>query len=289
MKYQENKKNHRNRNNLKNREAREAHNNRMIPYKNPNLNKNTMWIYGKHSVQAVIQNSAREILRLILLDTNQDFLNGINLKVEPEYVDKAYFASLFGKDATHQGCAVLVKKLKRIFLEDVISDNNSQTSDSNKDNLPIIFLDQVSDPQNIGSVLRAAAVLGARAVVITEDHSPEITPAIAKAASGALEEVPLIKVVSFAQSIDFLKKHGYWVVGLDEKSKQNLSDIDLQDKFVFVIGNEGYGMRRLTQESCDFIAKLPGVTTTFTTLNAAQAATVSLYESCRQRMISKPL
>lgn len=256
-----------------------------------------MWIYGKHSVEAAIKNPARKIIRFILLDTNHSFLlnDGISKKIaanniEAEYVDKNYFTSLFGRDATHQGCAVLVRKLQKIFLEDVISNDsfrvsnddstmNSDVIDSQsefdglnagplftQDDRPIVFLDQVADPQNIGSVLRAAAVFGARAVVITEDHSPEITPAIAKAASGALEEIPLVKVVNFMQAINFLKKNGYWVVGLTEKSEKNLSEIDLKGKFVFIIGNEGDGMRRLTQESCDFTAKLPGSTAAFTTL-----------------------
>lgn len=288
-----------------------------------NLDKNTMWIYGKHSVEAAIKNPARKILRLILLDTNQNFLlnNEISEKIalsriEAEYVDKNYFASLFGTGATHQGCAVLVKKLQQMFLEDIVStDSLGIANDDSKtgnfaipndaidsgsesvasgaesplthDDLPIIFLDQVEDPQNIGSVLRAAAVFGARAVVITENHSPEITPAIAKAASGALEEIPFVKVVNLVQAINFLKKHGYWVVGLTERSEKNLNEMDLRGKFAFVIGNEGDGMRRLTQESCDFTAKLPESTATFTTLNAAQAATVTLFESCSQRMRKK--
>ena len=260
--------------------------------------KNSMWIYGKHAVRATLLNPKREVLRLILLESNKNFLEDAisanihseliaNSNISPEIVDANYFFSLFGRDATHQGCAVLVKKLEEMSLDDLIKDKS--------DDRPFIFLDQVTDPQNIGSVLRASAVFDARAVVITADHSPEITPTIAKTASGALESVPLVHVVNLAQSINYLKEHGFWVVGLDERSEKELSEIDLHGKFIFIIGSEGTGMRRLTKEACDFVAQLPGSkvsannilnrssTNSFTTLNAAQAATVTLYESCRQR------
>lgn len=239
-----------------------------------------MWIYGRHSVKAAIRNPKREVLEIVLLNSNIDFLNDIPEQtingIQLKYVDKYFFDSLFGKDTIHQGCAVLVKRLQKTFLNEVINDTSCESR-------PLIFLDQVTDPQNIGSILRSAAVFGIQALVMTEKHSPEITPVIAKAASGALEEVPLIRVANLVQSIIFLKKHGYWVIGLDEKSDRKLSDVNLQGKFAFVIGSEGSGMRRLTRESCDFIAKVPGFTE-FTTLNAAQAATVVMYETCRQRI-----
>ncbi|MBR1733865.1 MAG: 23S rRNA (guanosine(2251)-2'-O)-methyltransferase RlmB [Alphaproteobacteria bacterium] len=241
--------------------------------------KDSMWIYGKHAVKAVLFNQKREILRFVLLESSKNFIEDVSFaiktrKISYEIVDSDFFFSLFGKNAIHQGCAILVKKLKEQFLEELIIDKN--------DDRPFIFLDQVIDPQNIGSIMRAAAVFGARAVVMTEDHSPEITATVAKTASGALENIPLIKVVNLTQSLNLLKKNGFWVVGLDERSEKNLADIDLSGKFVFIIGSEGFGMRRLTKESCDFLAKLPGVSS-FTTLNAAQAATISLYESCKQR------
>lgn len=247
--------------------------------------KDSMWIYGKHATKSALLNPKREILRFILLESNMNFLQEISKtpkinanRPSPEFVDKNCFHALFGKEATHQGCAVLVRKQPEISLEELLQDEN--------DNRPFVFLDQVTDPQNIGSILRAAAVFGARAVVITEDHSPEITPAIAKAASGALEFIPLIRVINLVQSINILKKHGFWSIGLDERAEKRLDETDLNGKFVFVIGNEGTGMRRLSKEACDFVLHLPEAST-FTTLNAAQAATVTLYESSKQRMKGK--
>lgn len=237
--------------------------------------KNTLWIYGKHSVRAALLNDKREILRFILLESTKNLFDEIkNYKVKPEIVDKNLFSAIFGKEVTHQGCAVLVKSFEALSLEDIIADES--------DDRPIIFLDQVTDPQNIGSILRASAVLGARAVVLTDSHGPNLTPAMSKAASGAIEIIPLIHVVNLVNAIKLLKNNGFWIVGTTEKSKQQLDEIDLSGKRAFIIGSEGDGIRKLTRDNCDFLVQLIGGGK-FTTLNAAQAATITLYESLRQR------
>ena len=230
---------------------------------------NKVWIYGKHAVRAAVLNENRQVFKIIVLPQNRDFLSDLSVKIE--VVDKNYFSSLFGKDAIHQGCAALILPLNEVFLEDLPDDNR-----------PIVFLDQVTDPQNIGSILRASAVFGAKAVVLPEANSPEVTAVIAKVASGALESVPLIKVKNLVQSIKMLKKWGYWCIGLDERGDKTIGEMDLSGKFVLIIGSEGSGMRRLTRENCDFLIQLPSISD-FTTLNAAQAATVSLYEILRQK------
>lgn len=227
------------------------------------------WIYGKHAVQAAVLNRSRRVFKVIVLPQNRDFLSDLSLKTE--VVDKNYFSSLFGKDTIHQGCAAQVLPLDAVCLEDLQDDDR-----------PIVFLDQVADPQNIGSILRASAVFGAKAVVLPEMNAPELTAVIAKVASGALETVPLIKVKNLVQSIKMLKKSGYWCLGLDERGDKKIGEMDLSGKFILVIGSEGQGMRRLTRENCDFLVQLPSVGS-FTTLNAAQATTVSLYEILRQK------
>ena len=228
-----------------------------------------IWIYGKHAVRAAVLNKNRQVFKVVVLPQNRDFLSDLSVKIE--VVDKNYFSSLFGKDTIHQGCAAQVLSLGEVFLEDLPDDDR-----------PIVFLDQVTDPQNIGSILRASAVFGAKAVVLPEINSPEVTAVIAKVASGALESVPLIKVKNLVQSIKILKKAGYWCLGLDERGDKTIGEMDLSGKFVLIIGSEGQGMRRLTRENCDFLVQLPS-SGDFTTLNAAQAATVSLYEILRQK------
>ncbi len=230
---------------------------------------NKFWIYGKHAVRAAVLNENRQVFKIIVLPQNRDFF--ADLSVRAEVVDRNCFLSLFGKCAVHQGCAAQILPLDEVFLEDLSDDDR-----------PIVFLDQVTDPQNIGSILRASAVFGAKAVVLPEANSPEVTAAIAKVASGALESVPLIKVKNLVQSIKMLKKAGYWCLGLDERGDGTIEEMDLSGKFMLVVGSEGQGMRRLIRENCDFLVQLPSAGA-FTTLNAAQAATVSLYEILRQK------
>ncbi|MDR2268515.1 MAG: 23S rRNA (guanosine(2251)-2'-O)-methyltransferase RlmB [Holosporaceae bacterium] len=237
-----------------------------------NKEKDLQWLYGKHAVKAALKNPAREIYRFVLLRSSAEFQKECG--VTGEIVDENFFTALFGRESVHQGCAVHVKRLRDYYMEEMIEDDS--------DMRPLIFLDQVADPQNLGSILRSAAVFGARAVVTTEDRSPELTAAAAKAASGALETIPLIRVVNLVQNIKFLKKHGFWCLGLEEKSTKTLEEISLNDKFILVVGSEGSGLRQLTRESCDFLAKLPAYGA-FSTLNASQAATVAIYESFRQR------
>lgn len=233
-----------------------------------------MWIYGKHAVLAAVSNPNRHIIRLVVSQKGLlDEFSGIKRDVRPELVEKDYLSQLFSKDAIHQSCAVLVKHFDEVTIEDLIEDE--------KDLRPFVFLDQITDPQNVGSILRASAVFGARAVVITEHNSPDLTSVIAKAASGAMELVPVIKIVNLVTCINELKKCGFWCVGLDERADQSIYDANLSGKHIIVIGSEGEGMRRLTREACDFLTKLPSAGD-FSTLNAAQAATVCLYEILRQ-------
>ncbi|MDR1361605.1 MAG: 23S rRNA (guanosine(2251)-2'-O)-methyltransferase RlmB [Holosporaceae bacterium] len=234
--------------------------------------KELQWLYGKHAVKAALRNPEREIQRFVLLKQSIDFQKECGTTAE--IVDGTFFSELFGREAVHQGCAVCAKRLREYRLEEIIEDP--------ADLRPLVFLDQVTDPQNLGSILRSAAVFGARAVVTTENNSPKLTATVAKAASGALEIIPLVRVVNLVQSMKFLQKMGFWSLGLEEKASKILSEVPLADKFVLVVGGEGTGLRRLTKESCDFLAKLP-TGSSLGTLNASQAITVALYESLRQR------
>lgn len=236
---------------------------------------NAMWIYGIHAVDAVLKNPRRKILKIMLTRDSEILVEDKKLLPKLQIVEKDVFASMFG-NAIHQGCAVLVEHLPECALEDLVADES--------DNRPFVFLDQVQDPQNIGSILRAAAVFGARAIAMTDKNSPKISSAIAKTASGALEIIPFVRVVNMIQAINYLKNKGFWCIGLDERADKYLHEIPMKksDKYILVIGSEGNGMRRLTRESCDFLVRLPEFGR-FSTLNAAQAATVSLYEIMRQR------
>lgn len=233
------------------------------------------WVFGTHAVEAILRNRQRKILKFCVLNANNDLI-GIRKEIKPIVVDKEFFSRTFGRDALHQGCAVLACNTEKLFIEDIIA----MDGDS-----PIVILDQVTDPHNIGAILRSCGVFGARALIVQDSGTPENTSVVAKTASGALEIVPIIRVPNISRTIQFLKNNMFWCIGLSEYGSEMLPKMDLRGKFAFVIGSEGKGMRRLTMECCDMLAKLPS-TIEFSTLNAAQACTVTLYESFRQRMLS---
>jgi len=145
-----------------------------------------------------------------------------------------------------------------------------------------VALDQLSDPQNIGAVLRSAAAFGALAVVIPAHGAPPPTAALAKAASGALETVPLVRVDNLARALDRLKKAGFWICGLDETAPQLLAELEVGARVALVLGSEGSGMRRLVRARCDFLARLP-TRLAQPTLNVSNAAAVALYELAGRR------
>jgi 23S rRNA (guanosine2251-2'-O)-methyltransferase len=146
----------------------------------------------------------------------------------------------------------------------------------------ILALDQVSDPHNVGAVLRSAAAFGALGALVPERHAPDMSGTLAKSASGAVEHVPLVRVVNLARSLDLLKKAGFWTVGLDGAAERTLASHRLSGKIVLVMGSEGDGLRRLTRETCDLMARLP-TSGPIASLNVSNAAAIALYELVRDR------
>ena len=142
------------------------------------------------------------------------------------------------------------------------------------------LLDRISDPQNIGAVLRSAAAFGALAVVVPARGTPSITGALAKAASGAVEIVPLVRAVNLARALDRLKANGFWICGLDETASLPLARVKVGERIAVVLGSEGGGIRRLVRERCDLLARLP-TRPEQPTLNVSNAAAVALYELVR--------
>ena len=243
-----------------------------------------VWLYGRHAVASALANPERRWRRLIVLAGHENEATALVAGARARrdsgagiaVLDQSGFAAILPRHAVHQGLALEVEPLPEPSLEDVL-----RTGPASGPGI-IVVLDQLSDPQNIGAVLRSAAAFGALAVLTPTHGAPPATGALAKAASGALERVPLVRVVNLARALDRLKGAGFWICGLDETASQSLAQLEAGERVAIVLGSEGGGMRRLIRERCDFLARLP-TRPEQPTLNVAAAAAVALYELTRGR------
>lgn len=228
-----------------------------------------MWLYGLHAVAAALANPARRLRRLLLTEEAEAALAERlppPWAVPAERVDRARLDHLLGHDSAHQGAALLADPLAPPSLQHALGRPG-----------PLIVLDQVTDPRNVGAILRSAAAFGAAAVIVQDRNAPEETGALAKAASGALETVPLLRAVNIARTLIALKAANLWCIGLDAGGVPLAGATLSGRRAALVLGAEGTGLRRLTRETCDEIAGLamPG---TMESLNVSIAAAVALYE-----------
>jgi 23S rRNA (guanosine2251-2'-O)-methyltransferase len=192
-----------------------------------------------------------------------------------QILDRAAFDRLLPEGAVHQGWALEVDPLPEGDLDDVL-----RAAEVTQGRSIVLVLDQVSDPHNVGAILRSAAAFGALAVIIGEHGAPPATGVLAKAASGALDTVPLVRAVNLARALGKLKEGGFWCCGLDETAPASLASLDLGPRVALVLGSEGTGLRRLVRERCDYLARLP-TRPMLPSLNVSNAAAVALYELMR--------
>jgi 23S rRNA (guanosine2251-2'-O)-methyltransferase len=223
-------------------------------------------LYGWHTVRAALGNPQRRFHRLLATENAARRLTEDNVKfpIEPTLVRPEEIAAIAGVQAVHQGLYAEADPLGSPELEDVATGGIT------------LVLDQITDPHNVGAILRSAAAFAVRAVVTTERHSPEASGALAKAASGALEYVPIVTVVNLARALEELHELNTFLVGLDSVGEANLATTSLSAPLALVIGAEGKGLRRLTRVHCDVIARL-AVPGRLTSLNVSNAAAVALY------------
>ena len=249
------------------------------------------WVYGRHAVAAAFANPERRWYRLAVLAGQEQEAQALVATAtaarhgdgEPiRVLDRAGFAALLPEDAVHQGLALAVEPLAEPDLEDLLRQGSGLAGRS-----IIVLLDQVCDPQNVGAVLRSASAFGALAVVLTVHRAPPAGGVLAKAAAGALERVPLVRVVNLARALDRLKDAGFWICGLDETAAQTLAALDLGERVALVLGSEGGGMRRLVRERCDHLARLP-TRSQQSTINVSNAAAIALYELMRDGVEMPP-
>ena len=223
-------------------------------------------LYGWHTVTAALNNPARRIRRLLATENAVRRLteDGITLQVTPELVRPDAIAAQLTPDAVHQGLLAEADPLPAPAIEELPADGI------------VLVLDQITDPHNVGAILRTAAAFAVGAIVTTARHSPEATGVLAKSASGALELVPLVLVQNLARALAALKARGFFLVGLDSAAPDDLAALDLRTPLALVLGAEGKGLRQLTGATCDSLARLalPGA---IKSLNVSNAAALALY------------
>jgi 23S rRNA (guanosine2251-2'-O)-methyltransferase len=225
-------------------------------------------LYGWHTVTAALRNPARHIRRFMATENAARRLSGEGIAQTPELVRPSAIDERLMPDAVHQG----------LYLE---ADPLPSPSIAN---LPasgiVLVLDQITDPHNVGAIFRSAAAFAATALVTTERHSPDAAGALAKAASGAIELVPLVAVQNLARALADLRERGFLLVGLDSEGEADLADLPLRAPLALVLGAEGKGLRQLTRETCDKLARIdvPGA---IKSLNVSNAAALSLYVASR--------
>lgn len=247
----------------------QGHGNRELP----------TWLYGSHACLAALHNPERYHRRLLLTREAREALGGeLPASPQPETVDRTRLDALLPPGAVHQGIALLTDPLEDPGVES-LKEPLDEAGDETRET--VLLLDHVTDPRNVGAILRSAAAFGARAVIVTDRHAPEATGALAKAASGGLEVVPLIRVTNLARALDLLAEYGFWRVGLEMETEKTLAQaVNGIRRLALVLGAEDEGLRRLTREKCDFLAKLP-MSGAVESLNVSAAAAVALYEAVR--------
>ena len=223
-------------------------------------------LYGWHTVKAALENPHRRFRRLLATENAVRRLteDGVKLPLTPELVRPDAIAAQLSPDAVHQGLLAEADALPSPAIEELPAEGM------------VLALDQITDPHNVGAILRSAAAFGVKAVVMTTRHSPEATGVLAKSASGALEHVPMAEVPNLARALEALKDRGFLLVGLDSSATGELAALPLASPLALVLGAEGKGLRQLTRATCHHVARLdlPGA---IKDLNVSNAAALALY------------
>lgn len=221
----------------------------------------TILLYGKHSVLAALANPKRQLVELYVTSERQ--LASVSNHIKTRIISPKELSGLLPEGAVHQGWALKARPLPIPSLKDI------------SHHKILLILDQITDPHNIGAIMRSAFAFSVGAILITKDHSPSPSGTLAKAACGALEHVPLIPITNVSRAIEELKKSGFWCVGLDSHAETPLSEAKF-DNTILVLGAEGKGIRPLVKKHCDILTAIP-IHPECESLNVSNAAAVALY------------
>ncbi len=245
------------------------------------------YVFGIHAVESVLVNRPHEVICLFLKENRSDKRKEKlhKLATASEIKIKTCSTKLLDEMVlgNHQGAIVQVNAtFKESSTVEINLEELNSLIASSKGRALILILDGITDPQNLGACLRTSDAAGVTAVIIPKNKSVGITPVVRKVACGAAEVVPVLRVTNLVRLLDHLKKHGVWIYGASEGANEGLYDLDLKGDIALVLGSEAKGLRRLTQESCDSIFRIP-MAGSVTSLNVSVAAGICLFESVRQR------
>lgn len=232
-----------------------------------------LWIYGRHAALAAIANPARVIRRILIADTALQWISEARVPRQRlaslAEARREDFERALHEGAVHQGVAVEVEDLPRARLKEACEPDGGGR--------PVVVLDQITDPHNIGAIFRSAAAFGARAIIVQDRRTPPLAGALAKAAAGAVDLVPCVEVVNIARALEGLKGLGYHCAGLAGEADAAISALPEDRPAALVLGAEGEGLRRLVAETCDRLYRIP-ISRRMESLNVSNAAAVALYE-----------
>ena len=223
--------------------------------------------WGRHAVAAALDNPQRKVAKAWATRDAAAFMQ-FPKDLAVTLADVADLGRLVPGDAPHQGVVVEVEPLEEVWLDDLLTDAPEPAV--------LLVLDQVTDPHNVGAILRSAAAFGAIGIVTQDRHSPPESGALAKAASGTLETVPWVRTVNLARALDDIAEAGFWRIGLAGDAQMDLKEALGPKRVALVLGAEGPGLRPNTREHCDAIARLP-ISSAVESLNVSNAAAVALY------------
>jgi len=245
------------------------------PQKSLNTGKIQL-IYGIHAVRAALLNTKRAHLELHITENNHEFAKNYKSTIKKiTILNQKEFKNLYGGEKSTQGIVLKTNDFERPSLQQFVKNENMN------DKSVLLALDQITDPQNIGSIMRSCALFNCKGIILAKDNAPDLTPSLYKAASGAAEIVNYFRVTNLKRSISELKKYGYWAYGFDSSEDSKSSNINFTKKSILVFGSEGKGMRDLVKKECDEIIKInmqQNKHYQIDSLNVSNAATIALYE-----------
>ncbi len=247
-------------------------NNHRQKVKNNQKSRIQATLFGTHAVIEALSNPSRRINMLYATEQAMEQIaeKGIKSKIPTTIIDKRELDNALPSGTVHQGMALDCAPLDEVSVQDMIA------ATAHKDKAVLVMLDQVTDPHNVGAILRSACAFGADGMIMQKKHAPELTGTMAKIACGAAEHVPVAYETNLTRTLETLQDAGFFAIGLDERGEQAINEFKTPDKCVLVLGAEGPGLRRLVKEQCDNLVRLP-MSGHMPSINVSNAAAIALY------------